>query len=198
MKYWRPEDEFVPLRPADRRKWTKTDGSGPARNSPGPEPAHVGLALVAAACLGLSYAVYEALASGESFASAQASATIPYFGHCPSGGRNCVVSGDTFDLGGQTIRIAGIEAPQLLAARCPAEERVGKAAAHRLRELLNAGPLTLASAGGLKSRSGPALRIVRVGGRDVGATLVADRLAVAYGAGKRPWCATPDLPPPRG
>lgn len=199
MKHWRPEDEFVPLRPADRRKWTKTDGTGPAKSSPGPEPAHVGLALVAAACFGLSFAIYETVASGESFASGDAAATIPYFGHCPAGGgRNCVVSGDTFDLAGQTIRIAGIEAPQLLAARCPAEERLGQAAAGRLRELLNAGPLTLASAGGLTAMSGPALRIVRADGRDVGAALVAERLAVPYGSGKRPWCATPDLPPPRG
>ena len=198
VKHWRPEDEFVPLRPADRRKWTKTDRSGPARNPPGPEPAHVGLALVAAACFGLSYAFYEAFASSGSFVGEDAAATIPYFGHCPTGGgRNCVVSGDTFDLGGQTIRIAGIEAPQLFAARCPAEERLGKAAAHRLRELLNAGPLTLASAGGLTGLSGPALRIVRADGRDVGAALVAERLAVPYGSGKRPWCATPGLPPPR-
>jgi endonuclease YncB( thermonuclease family) len=188
VKHWRPEDEFVPLRPADRRKWTKTDGSGPARKSPGPEPAHVGLALVAAACFGLSYAFYEAVASGDSFASAQAPATIPYFGHCPSGGRNCVVSGDTFDLGGETIRIAGIEAPQLLAARCPAEQRLGQAAAHRLRELLNSGPLTLASAGGLTARSGPALRIAMVDGKDVARTLVAEGHAVAYDSGIRPWC----------
>lgn len=199
VKHWRPEDEFVPLRPADRRKWTKIDGSGPAKNASGPEPAHVGLGLVAAACFGLSFAVYEVVGSGQSFANDAPAATIPYFGHCPTGGgRNCVVSGDTFDLAGETIRIAGIEAPQLLAARCPAEERLGKAAAHRLRELLNAGPLTLASAGGLTGMPGPALRIVRVDGRDVGAALVADRLAVLYGSGKRPWCATPDLRPPRG
>jgi endonuclease YncB( thermonuclease family) len=188
VKHWRPEDEFVPLRPADRRKWTKNDGSGPARNPPGPEPAHVGLALVAAACFGLSYAFYEAVASGDPFASAEAPATIPYFGDCPSGGRNCVVSGDTFDLGGETIRIAGIEAPQLLAARCPAEQRLGQAAAHHLRELLNSGQLTLASAGGLKSRSGSVLRVVRVDGRDLGRTLVEEKLAVPYTSGTRPWC----------
>ena len=189
MKHWRPEDEFVPLQPADRRNWTKTDGSGPAKSSPGPEPAHVGLALVAAACFGLGYAFYEASGFGDSFASEETAATIPYFGHCPTGGgRNCVVSGDTFDLAGDKVRVAGIEAPQLLAARCPAEERLGKAAAQRLRELLNSGPVTLVPVGGLATRSGPALRKVRAGGKDLAPTLVAEGYAVAYDSDPRPWC----------
>ena len=189
VKHWRPEDEFVPLLPADRREWTKIDDKGPARSPSGPEPAHVGLALVAAACFGLSFAFYQAFASASSFATGEPAADVPYFGDCPNGGgRNCVVSGDTFDLGGAKIRIVGIEAPQLLAARCAAEEQLGKAAAYRLRDLLNSGPVTVASAGGLEQRSGPALKIVRVNGQDVGATMVAARLAVPYASGRRPWC----------
>ena len=189
VKHWRPEDEFVPLLPADRREWTEIGDKGPARSSSGPEPAHVGLALVAAACFGLGFAFYQAFGSASSFASGEPVSNVPYFGDCPNGGgRNCVVSGDTFDLGGAKIRIAGVEAPQLLAARCAAEEQLGKVAAYRLRDLLNSGPVTLASVGGLEHRTGPALKVVRVNGRDIGATMVAERLGVPYASGRRPWC----------
>lgn len=189
MKHWRPEDEFVPLQPAKRRERTKTGRDSPATTSSGVEPAHVGLALVAAASLGLGYAVYAAFGFNNSFAGEEVVATIPYFGDCPSGGgRNCVVSGDTFDLGGEKVRIAGIEAPQWLAARCLEEERIGKRSAHRLREFLNSGALRLTAVGGIRTASGPALRIVRVDGRDVGAQMVAEGLAVAYTSDTRPWC----------
>lgn len=188
MKHWRPEDEFVTLLPADRRERTKTDSTSPATASPGIEPAHVGLGLVAAAALGLGYGLSGAFGFDDSFAGGEVVATIPYFGDCPSGGRNCVVSGDTFDLGGQKIRIAGIEAPQLLAARCKAEQQAGKGAARRLRELLNSGALTLTEVGGLQSPPGPTLRLVWIDGRDIGAQLVAEGLAVTYASGIRPWC----------
>ena len=189
MKHWRPEDEFVSLQPADRRERTKTGRNSPATTSSGPEPAHVGLALVAAASLGLGCAVYAAFGFNDSFAGEEVVATIPYFGDCPSGGgRNCVISGDTFDLAGEKIRVAGIEAPQWLAARCEGEEFAGRAAAQRLRDLLNSGVLSLTPVGGLPVASAPALRIVRIDGRDVGAQKVAEGLAVAYASGTRPWC----------
>ena len=189
MRHWRPEDEFVPLRPADRRDWTKIGRTGRVNTSAGPEPAHVGLALVAAASFGLGYAFYEAIGFGDSFAGGDVVATIPYFGDCPAGGgRNCVVSGDTFDLGGEKIRIAGIVAPQVLAARCASEERAGKRAAHKLRDLLNTGVLILRPVGGIRTASAPALRIVLVDGRDIAAQLVAEGYAARYAAATRPWC----------
>lgn len=158
----------------------------------GVEPAHLGLALVAAACFGFVCALAQATDSGASFAEDNAVATIPYFGDCPSGGgRNCVVSGDTFDVAGQKFRIAGIDAPQILASRCDAEERRGKVAAQRLRELLNSGAMSLETVGGLASVSGPVLRVVRIDGRNIGATMITEGLAVSYGA-VRPWCVTPD------
>ena len=110
MKHWRPEDEFVPLQPADRRDWTKTELNRPAATSPGPEPAHVGLTVIAAACFGLVYAVSQSTGFGDSFARGEAIANIPYFGDCPAGGgRNCVVSGDTFDLGGRRSALQALK-----------------------------------------------------------------------------------------
>lgn len=51
------------------------------------------------------------------------------FGLCSEGGlTNCVASGDSFYLGGKTVRIAGIEAPQLYGAACPKEAELGRLA----------------------------------------------------------------------
>ena len=42
--------------------------------------------------------------------------------------------------------------------------------------------------GGGEDRYGCKLRIVMVGGRSVGDTLIAERLARPYGGGRRSWC----------
>lgn len=52
------------------------------------------------------------------------------FGLCSEGGlTNCVASGDSFYFGGKTVRIAGIEAPQLYGAACPKEAALGRQSA---------------------------------------------------------------------
>jgi endonuclease YncB( thermonuclease family) len=188
VKHWRPEDEYVPLQPADRRDRTNIDNHGTAGEPPLPHPALVGLALVAAACLGLAFAFYQAVGHRDSFAPSESHAAIPYFGECPTGGgRNCVMSGDTFDMDGTRYRIAGIEAPQLLAARCLAEEREGRASARRLRELLNGG-IPRAIPIGTGRRGGVTLAIVSVDGRELGAMLVREGRARPYGAMPEGWC----------
>ena len=53
------------------------------------------------------------------------------FGLCSEGGlTNCVQSGDSFYLKGKTVRIAGIEAPQLYGAACPKEAELGQDRGH--------------------------------------------------------------------
>ena len=57
---------------------------------------------------------------------------------------NCVIDGDTIMLGQLTIRVIGIDAPEVHPARCADEARLGEAATVRLLALVNAGPLMLA------------------------------------------------------
>jgi endonuclease YncB( thermonuclease family) len=111
------------------------------------------------------------------------------FGSCHvGGGTNCVVDGDTFYIGGEKVRIAGIDAPETHPSRCEEEDRLGRAATKRLRQLLNSGPVTTTSIDRDEDSYGRKLRNVQVNGSDVGETLVNEGLARWYGGGKQPWC----------
>jgi endonuclease YncB( thermonuclease family) len=122
-------------------------------------------------------------------AGAAASANIPFFGYCHiGGGANCVVDGDTFYFGRDKVRIANIDAPETHPPRCASEARLGEAATHRLRDLLNSGEVSLSSIDRDEDPYGRKLRNVSVGGADVGAALVAEGLARDYGGGRRSWC----------
>jgi micrococcal nuclease len=111
------------------------------------------------------------------------------FGLCSAGGlTNCVASGDSFYLGGKTVRLAGIEAPQLYGAACPKESALGRTSAARLQELLNSGPLVMTKVGPDLERYGLLLRNIAVDGRDVGEVMVGERLARRIGDLTRSWC----------
>ena len=111
------------------------------------------------------------------------------FGLCSQGGsRNCVQSGDSFYLGGKTVRIAGIEAPQLYGAACPREAELGRASATRLQRILNSGELELTRSGEDLDRYGLLLRHVSVDGASVAQAMVAARLAREIGDSTRSWC----------
>ena len=116
-----------------------------------------------------------------------ADARAAQFGQCYNAqGPNCVVDGDTFYVGARQVEIAGIEAPRIEDARCPAEHDRGVAAAVELVELLNSGGVTIGEA--TSDPSGRAVRKVEVKGRDV-ATKMID-LSLAREAGSNPsWCA---------
>ena len=122
-------------------------------------------------------------------AAAEMSATIPYFGYCQyGGGANCVVDGDTFYFGRDKVRIAGIDAPETHPPRCADEARLGEAATHRLRDLLNSGPITLSSIDRDEDVYGRKLRNVAVDGADVGAAMIGAGLARDYAGGRKSWC----------
>ncbi len=111
------------------------------------------------------------------------------FGLCNEGGlTNCVASGDSFYLGGKTVRVAGIEAPQLYGAACPKEAALGRKSAVQLQGLLNSGELEMTKVGQDLDRYGLLLRNVAVDGKDVGRTLVAAGLARDIGNLTRSWC----------
>jgi micrococcal nuclease len=60
------------------------------------------------------------------------------------GSASCVPDGDTIKLGPRTIRIIGIDAPELFPSRCEEEARLGQRAAEQLLQLVNQEPFTLA------------------------------------------------------
>ncbi|MFB2552680.1 thermonuclease family protein [Ensifer soli] len=102
---------------------------------------------------------------------------------------HCVIDGDTFILGGETVRIADIDAPETKQAKCESERIRGSAARERLRELLNAGPVTLRPlAGRDEDKYGRKLRIVLRNDRSLGEQLVAEGLARRWTGARQPWC----------
>lgn len=111
------------------------------------------------------------------------------FGLCSEGGlTNCVASGDSFYLGGKTVRIAGIEAPQLYGAACPREAELGRRSALKLQAILNSGELEMSKVGQDLDRYGLLLRQISVDGKDVGHGMVNSGLAREIGDTTRSWC----------
>lgn len=101
---------------------------------------------------------------------------------------DCVVDGDTFWYGGEKIRIADINAPEVSEPHCAAEGARGVAATRRLTELLNAGPFTLEPADRDRDRYGRLLREVTRGGESLGDTLRAEGLAERWKGRRGDWC----------
>lgn len=111
----------------------------------------------------------------------------------PAGGREYrgaihVVDGDTFDAGGERIRIADIDTPEIQ-GRCALEIRMAARATERMRALLQAGPFELHPISGRdEDRYGRKLRIVTRNGRSLGDQLVAEGLARTWSGRRQPWC----------
>lgn len=182
------------------RRWTRLNDYGPdARNRVVPLrlgrrrsvrshlPLWIG-AILAGLAIG-SGAVDELLGGERQIRASAAATTTASFGFChQGGGSNCVVDGDTFYLGGEKVRIAGIDAPETHPSRCDREEELGSAATMRLQQLLNGGSVRLVPIDRDRDRYGRLLRNVEVNGRDVGETLVAEGIARPYAGGRRSWC----------
>jgi len=192
MKHFRPEPVVrITMSRRERRRMRRTFDALATHGRPTPRGRRSGatvVVLAAAAFAGL--AVGAGLSRGPpALAATEMPANIPFFGTCPyGGGMNCVVDGDTFYFGRDKVRIAGIDAPETHPPRCAAEARLGDAATHRLRDLLNSGEITLSSIDRDEDVYGRKLRNVAVGGADVGAALIGAGLARDYAGGRRSWC----------
>jgi micrococcal nuclease len=91
------------------------------------------------------------------------------FGPCSGPVRiDGVVDGDTFWYGGEKIRIADINTPEVSRPDCAAEAALGARATKRLTALLNAGPFTLEAIERDTDKYGRSLRVVTRGGESVG------------------------------
>jgi len=142
-----------------------------------------GIVALASACAALIVGV-SAITRSDGSASA---AEPERFSHCYSGKRqNCVWDGDTANIDGERVEIAGMDAPEVSGSTCPNERRRGIDAAVRLRDLLNSGEVKLL--GTQRAHDGRLLTKVEVDGRDVGVAMVAAGVAREYGGGPRSWC----------
>lgn len=107
----------------------------------------------------------------------------------PGRGPACVVDGDSFKLGDRSIRITGIDAPELATPKCPAELALARRAADRLRSLLNEGEFEMiAHRLQQQDRHGRDLMVIRRGDRSIGSQLIDEGLAHRYIGSKRSWC----------
>jgi len=116
-----------------------------------------------------------------------------YFDRCDGPVRvNCVVDGDTFWYGGEKIRIADINAPEVGEPDCAHEAELGAEATDRLLALLNQGPFTLApnddGTGRDYDKYGRSLRVVTRDGASVGETPVDEGLAEEWKGYRGSWC----------
>jgi hypothetical protein len=179
--HW-PEPGTLPALPADRR------GDAAQRKSARGLWLPVGAVAVAAALSLWASGVLNSSARPRAAAQATRSSGL-VFGLCSDGGlTNCVASGDSFYLGGKTVRVAGIEAPQLYGAACPRESILGRQSALKLQSLLNSGELEMTKPGQDLDDYGLLLRHVAIDGRDVGQAMVDARLAREIGDTARNWC----------
>jgi micrococcal nuclease len=85
--------------------------------------------VAAAVCAGLAVGLGEFKVPTQSVDKSDAPVTAA-FSYCQwGGGSNCVVDGDTFWIGGEKVRIAGIDAPVALRLRSKARQCRDRAAA---------------------------------------------------------------------
>jgi endonuclease YncB( thermonuclease family) len=154
-----------------------------ARNRRRQDYGGIGLMLVAGLFLGTIYFSEGEEAVPADFAAYPAPAVREAGGNTVD-----VIDGDTFRYGGDKIRIADIDTPEV-DGRCPAESELAAKATQRLTVLLAQGPFTLERVERDEDRYGRKLRIVTRGGRSIGDQLVAEGLARTWSGRREPWCA---------
>jgi hypothetical protein len=114
-------------------------------------------------------------------------ANAQQFGRCDSGS-DCVVDGETLRMAGETVKLAGIYAPQIAGARCVVEQQRGVKALDRLTQMLNSGKVTLG--GAVRGADGSARRTVMIDGKDVAAAMIATGLVRADDGERHGWCGS--------
>lgn len=98
-----------------------------------------------------------------------------------------VIDGDTIEIDGERIRIAGIDTPETFRPQCDAERMLGEIAAAELAGRMQGRELELERLG--TDRYGRTLANVRADGEDLGASLVRDGLAVVWEGRRHDWCS---------
>ena len=124
--------------------------------------------------------------TGHDDAAAAVRASGERFGSC-EGGPDCVIDGDTIRIEGETVEIAGMDAPEVRSARCEEERLRGVESIQKLTGLLNSGTVT--TAGEVEGPDGKLRTAVQVDGRDVGAAMIKAGAAGELLTKPRNWCS---------
>lgn len=99
---------------------------------------------------------------------------------------DCVVDGDTIWVGGEKIRLSGVDAPEI-AGTCGYERDLAQRAKSRLSELLSKTPFLISRSG--IDRYGRTLAAINLErGGTAGSVLVREGLARAWVGRRIPWC----------
>lgn len=109
---------------------------------------------------------------------------------CRGGGSPaCVVDGDSFRLGDRSMRITGIDAPEVGSPRCPEEAALARRSADRLLAILNEGTFDMiAHRLQRQDRHGRDLMVLERNGESIGDRMMSEGLAHRYIGSKRSWC----------
>lgn len=103
-----------------------------------------------------------------------------------------VIDGDMFDLAGERIRIANIDAPGISSAKCDKEFDLGQKAKRRLEELLMSGFVTLIRGDPVDGRNkddhGHTLGTISIEGQDIGEVMIKEGLAHRRTGRREQWC----------
>nr|CAD6438678.1 nuclease [Rhizobium sp. Q54] len=116
-----------------------------------------------------------------------------------------VTDGDTIRMAdGTPVRLLGFNTPEKFEPMCAREAELGNRATERLRQLVSSGTSTVTQVacacapgtqGTKRCNFGRSCGILRVDGKDVSQTLIAEGLAVSFHCGRtqcprlpRPWC----------
>ncbi|MCF6367517.1 hypothetical protein [Rhizobium halophilum] len=101
---------------------------------------------------------------------------------------DCVIAADRFMLKGETIRIAGIEVPDIKKPRCEAERIKASDAKLRVRAFLDSGPFDIiAASAGDEDSGGHKIRAIMRNGVSLSDVLVREGLARRPGSSGG-WC----------
>ncbi len=99
----------------------------------------------------------------------------------PGAATAVAIEGDTFLLSGERIKLVGVDAPEWRGPRCESELQLALRAKQRLAALLAEGRLKVERQG--KDIYGDTMAHVSVDGRDIGATMLDEGLALPYQRG---------------
>ena len=191
-KHWNPGRKTVALQPAPRPSRIRRDPLlvKPIEKKVAPPSREqeiwlgvTGIMLfalaIAAAAMGFS------VITGKDSGAVAAPIQTEKFGDC-TGGPNCVIDGETIRVGGDMLKIAGMRAPKIRAARCDAEEQRGVKAVEELTALLNSGKVTTGDE--VREPDGQTRTEVLVNGQDVAAEMIAASAAREAGSLPPSWC----------
>lgn len=101
----------------------------------------------------------------------------------------CLVDGDTIWINGEKLRMEGYDTPEPQTQICGGEAEIALAhrASDRVIELLNSNDWTVEY--GRPDNTGTrTLVTIRIGGRDIGDILIAEKLARSWPDGEEWWC----------